>query len=295
MIWGTIIAWYLFLAGLGAGAYIFSCLIEKLYPQHLKMRKIARYIAPLAVMVGLVLLIFDAKAGLFHPWRFLLLIANLHSVMSWGVIFLALFIVIALLIALAEFKSWVLPRWLIVLQLVLAVSVATYTGVLLGVVRTFPLWNNPLLPLLFLISALGAGAACSILASFVWARSECLDLHKLEALHLALPVIELVCLVALLFMTAYDSQSAALQSVLGLLVGKYAPVFWICLIAVGLLAPFILELVCARSAQRAHESKGSQQDKLKWYVLAANIGVLIGGFSLRYLIVVSALPVHIVS
>ncbi len=287
MIWGTIIAWYLFLAGLGAGAYIFSCLIEKLYPQHLKMRKIARYIAPLAVMVGLVLLIFDAKAGLFHPWRFLLLIANLHSVMSWGVIFLALFIVIALLIALAEFKSWVLPRWLIVLQLVLAVSVATYTGVLLGVVRTFPLWNNPLLPLLFLVSALSAGAAITIGLTALKAPDEALNLHRLSAMHLALPVVEVVFIVVLLFMTAYDSQSAALQTVKLLVAGKYALIFWAGLIILGLVVPFALELY-------SHKHEG-QQESLKTLTILAQICVLIGGFTLRYLVVVSALPVHIVS
>lgn len=287
MIWGTIIAWYLFLAGLGAGAFIFSSMVERVYPQYVTMRKAGRYIAPIAVIIGLVLLIFDARAGLFHPWRFLLLIANFHSVMSWGVVFLSLFIVLALLIAFAEFKNWSIPRWMVVVEVILSISVATYTGVLLGVVRTFPLWNNPLLPLLFLVSALSAGAAITIGLTALKAPDEALNLHRLSAMHLALPVVEVVFIVVLLFMTAYDSQSAALQTVKLLVAGKYALIFWAGLIILGLVVPFALELY-------SHKHEG-QQESLKTLTILAQICVLIGGFTLRYLVVVSALPVHIVS
>ena len=39
---------------------------------------------------------FDATAGLHHPLRFALLLTNFGSVMTWGVVILAAFTVVAL-------------------------------------------------------------------------------------------------------------------------------------------------------------------------------------------------------
>ena len=75
-IWDSIIAWYLFLAGLGGGAFATSAFLHWRHPHAVTMRKIGHLIAPIAVAVGLVLLMFDAKGGLFHPWRFALLLHN---------------------------------------------------------------------------------------------------------------------------------------------------------------------------------------------------------------------------
>ena len=48
------------------------------------MRKIGHIIAPIVVIIGLVLLMFDAKAGLYNPLRFALLLTNFGSVMTWA-------------------------------------------------------------------------------------------------------------------------------------------------------------------------------------------------------------------
>ena len=45
------------------------------------------------LIVGLVLLMFDAKAGLHNPLRFALLLTNFGSVMTWGVVILAAFVI----------------------------------------------------------------------------------------------------------------------------------------------------------------------------------------------------------
>ena len=55
-IWGPIISWYLFLAGLGAGAFITSAFLGWRHPEATSMQKMGRIIAPIAVAVGLVLL-----------------------------------------------------------------------------------------------------------------------------------------------------------------------------------------------------------------------------------------------
>ena len=84
-IWGGIIAWYLFLAGLGGGAFITSAFLKWTRPEATTMRRIGHIVAPVAVCIGLVLLMFDAKAGFLNPLRFALLLSNFGSVMTWEI------------------------------------------------------------------------------------------------------------------------------------------------------------------------------------------------------------------
>ena len=88
-IWSGIIACYLFLGGLGGGAFATSAFLAWRHPEAVTMRKLGHWIAPIVVIVGLVLLMFDAKAGLHNPLRFALLLTNFGSVMTWGVVILA--------------------------------------------------------------------------------------------------------------------------------------------------------------------------------------------------------------
>ncbi|GAL21145.1 NrfD protein [Vibrio maritimus] len=45
----------------------------------------------------------------------------------------------------------------------LAIVLAAYTGFLLSALKTYPMLNNPVLPILFLFSSLSSGAAASLL------------------------------------------------------------------------------------------------------------------------------------
>ena len=162
-IWGAIIAWYLFLAGLGGGAFVTSAFLGWRHPEAVSMRKIGHLVAPIVVIIGLCLLMFDAKAGLMNPLRFALLLTNFGSVMTWGVVFLGGFTVISLVVVVLDFVKKRVPVWLDIAGVVFGVAVAMYTGALLGVCKTFPLWNNALLPILFLVSAMSTGAASVLL------------------------------------------------------------------------------------------------------------------------------------
>lgn len=288
-VWGVPIALYLFLAGLGGGAFITSAFSQWMYPESTMVRKIGRLIAPIAVAVGLVLLMFDAKAGFMNPLRFALLLHNPFSVMTWGVVFLAVFEVIALVAAILEIRSKAVPRWLNRTGVVFGFAVAAYTGVLLGVVKTFPLWNNPLLPVLFVVSALSTGAASVMLGSLFACRSEFERMWNLKKVHFFLPVIELALVCALLFITGYVSVPAH-DTVSSLMLGKYALAFWVGLIAVGLVIPTCIEAYPIYVTKRIETGAAS-----KWLSIGGECGVLIGGFLLRLLIILAALPVTIVS
>ena len=239
-IWGAIIAWYLFLAGLGGGAFVTSAFLGWRHPEAVSMRKIGHLVAPIVVIIGLCLLMFDAKAGLMNPLRFALLLTNFGSVMTWGVVFLGGFTVISLVVVVLDFMKKRVPVWLDIAGVVFGVAVAMYTGALLGVCKTFPLWNNALLPILFLVSAMSTGAASVLLIGIFRHADEFNRVGVLKKFHFCLPVIELVLIAALMFITCTNS-TAGWNSVMSLLVGGYAPLFWIGLVLIGLVLPTALE------------------------------------------------------
>ena len=191
-IWSGIIACYLFLAGLGGGAFITSAFIRWRHPEAVRMRVYGHIIAPVAVIIGLVLLMFDATAGLQNPLRFALLLSNFNSVMTWGVVFLACFMVVSIIVLVMDILKKSVPRWLEIVGAVFGVCVAMYTGALLGVCKTFPLWNTALLPVLFLVSAMSAGAASVLFVSIFAHADEFNRVGVLKKFHFCLPIIALI-------------------------------------------------------------------------------------------------------
>jgi formate-dependent nitrite reductase membrane component NrfD len=289
-VWGGFIAWYLFLAGLGGGAFVFAALLNWKFPALKRIRRCALIIAPAAIIIGLLLLIFDAEGGLKNPLRFALLLTNFGSVMTWGVVFLASFVIIALIALLLDVRGYSIPSWLNVLGVIFALCVALYTGALLGVCKGFPLWNTALLPILFLVSALSAGGAIVLLAGALLAPEEFHQIKSLKKAHYVLPVIELVLLASLLFITFFNSTAGA-ASVLNLISGPYAIAFWVVLVGLGLVLHLLVE-----GKLLFFSSEEVEEGTVARYTSAAmSIFVLAGGFLLRLLVVIAALPISIVS
>mgnify|MGYP002512024053 CR=1 FL=1 len=289
-IWGSIIAWYLFLAGLGAGAFATSAFLSWRHPEAVAMRKMGHLIAPIAVAVGLVLLMVDAEAGLHNPMRFMLLLGNFGSVMTWGVVFLSVFMVIAVAALVLDILKRPVPGWLENVGAVLALCVAVYTGCLLGVCKTFPLWNNALLPILFLVSAMSTGMAAVLCVAIFRHPEEFNRVGVFKKFHFCLPIIELVLVASLLFVTASNASPAGWESVMNLVGGDCALAFWFLFILVGLVLPTALETwLLFFSPKEFEESR-----KAHWISFASDAGVLIGGFVLRLMIVSAALPITIV-
>lgn len=289
-IWGTIIAWYLFLAGLGGGAFITSAWIRLRNPACTHLIRAGRIIAPAVVIVGLCLLMADAAAGFAHPLRFVLLLTNFGSVMTWGVVFLAVFVVVALIALVLDLLHRDVPQWLDILGAVMGLCVAAYTGCLLGVCQGFPLWNTALLPILFLVSAVSTGMAAVLLVGAIAFPGEFNTVVPLKKFHFWLPVVELVLVAALLFITAANPSEAGLASVMALLAGNWAVAFWLLFVIVGLVLPTVLECWMLWFAKPELEDSRTGQT----ISAVSDAGILIGGFVLRLIIVSAALPVTIV-
>ncbi len=282
-VWDVPIALYLFLAGLGGGAFITSALAAWRHPNATIARKAGRWIAPIAVAVGLVLLMLDARAGFQNPLRFALLLHNTGSVMTWGVYFLAIFEVIALIVLIMEIIHKKVPHWLDLLGSIFGICVGAYTGCLLGVVHTFPLWNNAILPVLFLVSAVSTGMASVMLVTVIESPKEEESLTSVNAIHYWLPIAEVVLVAAMLFIVN-TAGAQAHATVVSLLAGQFAPMFWIGFILIGLVIPIIIDSI----------GKFGKKPNPQFADVCSFVGVLIGGYLLRYLIVTAALPVTIV-
>ena len=285
MVWGPMIAWYLFLAGASAGAFLTSAFVEVKYPESVKMRVAGRIIAPIFLGIGLVMLMLDAEAGLHNPLRFFWLIANPGSVMTLGVYFICVFMPVALVSALLEVLKKPVPKWLTWVGIVFAFAVAAYTGFLLGVVKAFPLWNNAVLPILFVVSALSAGLAATSLVGLLVDRERFEQMWLIKKSHVILSAIEMVVLATMLVIVSAGSVEGA-ASVYSLVAGQYAPAFWGGIVLLGLVAPFIIEGYPVFITKRVETSMTSMVVSV-----IGEAGVLVGGFMLRLLVVVSALPV----
>ena len=285
MVWDAIIAIYLFLAGLGAGAFALGALTNWAKTPAPTMKKVAFIVAPVAVAVGTLMLVVDAHAGLMNPLRFFGLVANLGSVMAWGVIILSAFLVVSIvdLIVLLVKKST--PKALDIVGAVLAVCVAAYTGVLLGDAGVaFPLWNMAVLPILFIVSAASTGIAVTLLITRFVAADEAAALPWLGKAGLVLPVLELALVIVLLAvagMAGGSAGAAGAASVANLVSGPYAVAFWLGFVVIGLAVPFVLEFMSRR---------GSQSKALP---VAGEACVLVGGFMLRYLVIMAAVAVAV--
>ncbi|KUO71238.1 MAG: polysulfide reductase [Desulfosporosinus sp. BRH_c37] len=284
--WGLMIVIYLFTAGLSAGSMITSNLAF-LYggKDFERVGRFGAYISPFPISLGLGVLLLDLGSP-FNFYR-LFLTLQVRSPMSYGSWAILLFTglsVIYLYLWLPEkyqivgrrksSEKW--KKWLAIFMPFLSVGVASYTGLLLNA-AVRPLWNAPLLPVLFLVSALSTGVASVILLSTLspWQRARHQELHVLTKADAALIILECLIILIMILMGSFNSVSVAMAFG-SLLFGQYALIFWFLIAGLGLILPFALELM-------------ELKDKIpvRWALpvtVSSSFLVLFGGFFVRYII-----------
>ena len=304
LVWGMPVILYLFLAGLGAGIVTVSASVllrgggGGFGGRHFAIARYGALIGPVPVIVGTGLIVFE----LGRPFRALNLFKVINlSPMSIGSWLLAAFIVLSLVYALL-FLPWpsiVRDRlqparealaWLCV---PLGIAVAVYTGVMLGAMPARPFWNSPILAMLFLISALSTGIATITLAQAILYRvppnnpaAKRLFHHSgylLAASDVMLIGFELL-VIFLFVMFAHLTVGNVKYAVAAILPGgDLAGIFWIWVVLVGLLIPALVELVFVVPRLLYHHDYQAPRA----VEIAMPIAVLIGGFMLRYVVVVA--------
>lgn len=314
--WGWLPAIYLFLGGLGAGAFLVAAVFELTNKRYqfdsCPVTLVGATMPGPVVALGTVLLIFDLGAGLQEPWRIFYMLFHFTSVMTWGVWILSVFIPLSFIYGFLEIvdsypAAWKRikgQKWLAFLNhlsvrrakrivagvgSVFAVGVALYTGILISAVGpAIPFWSTsilpfipiPMLPLLFLVSALSTGVGLTVdLAATLSVVHVHERVHRLPLIHLAMIGIETL-LLGLLLITAFIEGGAAAQSAHDIVIGPHSIVFWILIVLPGFVFPFIVHAYAAGLG--GHSALSG---------LGSGIGIVVAGLFLRYLIIVSGIPV----
>jgi formate-dependent nitrite reductase membrane component NrfD len=156
-----------------------------------------------------------------------------------------------------------------VLAGIMAFGVAVYSGFVVGYVGGIKIWNSAIVPILFVIAGLTGGLAVLLLTSLGENASR---LIATANVMLVMLVIYAVFMAIYLWATTYDSV-AARDSVMRVLKGNIAPVFWIGVVIIGIIIPIAVTAPFALA----------QQASAAGFVIAA-ICAILGGVALRYTI-----------
>ena len=303
--WEWLIVIYLFLGGLGAGAYLTSYAAGRGWLGNSPaLQRAGYFIAAPIVAFGTVLLVFDLGQGLKKPWLLIGLLSNFSSVMTWGVYILALFICVGLVVAFFVWKKKAIPGVLEHLGALLAFSTCAYTGLLVAVVEAIPFWNTYVMPVLFVVSAISTGLSITVLVSNIIDKGVHSDEYKISKLHFYLVSVEII-LVAFIFSMANAGGGVKAASAAQAISGGLALWFWLFLVVLGLVVPLLISAFAVRklgrsahTGQALHAAAGSgnavaleQGQGLANVLLLSDALVVLGGFVLRYVVIFAALPI----
>lgn len=307
--WGWLIVIYLFLGGLGAGAYLTSYAAGKGWLGNSPaLQRAGYFISAPVVAFGTLLLVFDLGQGLKKPWLLIGLLLNPRSVMTWGVYILATFILVGLVVAYFALKKKEAPKILVNIGAVLALATGAYTGLLIAVVKAFPFWNTYLMPVLFVVSALSTGLSITILLGHILEKDLKTEEHRVTKIHLWLVGTEIVLLTILLGLMLSGSNGAVAATSASMLIsGSLAIPFWVILVGLGLVGPL---LVCIYGLRKLAPAKGGrilQPDLVPAVsesavalegahgvtnvLLLSDVAVVLGGFVLRYVVIFAGIPI----
>lgn len=204
--WSPDIPQYFFFTGIGAAAFLISAMTYVFGDEHY------RPIAKLSLIVAFTVMVaapLNLIADLGQQGRFYSMLYHMHSTspMSWGSVFLPTYTLLIALEGIFVFRAgfankarqasgWKqnLYTWLAlgekevtpqtekrdqkwsyilgVIGILFAIAVEVYTGYILGVVRARPMWHTPLMPIIFLVSAMVSGIAFMLVLTWIMVRDE---------------------------------------------------------------------------------------------------------------------------
>lgn len=279
--WPVLIALYLYLAGVSGGVFAASVAASYLGERYRNTARWGALLAPWPVLIGTVLLVID----LGSPLRFWMLLVkvNPRSVMSMGTFVITIFSIIAILYWWHQLYTekkvgfTLLPesglKAIRFAGIPLAVALGTYTGFLLNASIAITLWNNGVLPLIFLASSLSTGVAAVMLAVAVSGRWDSVK-NEVKGLALADAILiglELFALAA--YVWSLHVGNLKQQAALDFLNANYGLWFWGGVWAIGLLIPLGFKVI-------------SRDETVAKAVLNGTL-VLTGGLILRIIIVLA--------
>ena len=264
--WGGAYAFYFFTIGISAALFFLSSL-SWFRQEFAPLRRRAAYASFVLLVVSGVLLIGD----LSQPGRFfhilLLNYLNFTSPLAWGALNLVLFALVSVAYVIALHRDHVpAGKALAIVGSLLALCLPIYTGYDLTVHQNRPVWNTPLIPVLFVALSLVSGAA----VAFLLVRGDAVLAKVLRSIMLWSSAAVAAMLVSMMGTTAYGGVGAELTFML-MTEGRLGFVFIGLGMVVGTLLPIALMLLPQKRPQM---------------VAVAAMLLLVGGFALRYSILI---------
>ena len=317
--WGLPVIGYLFLAGVGAGALTVSSSVllrgggGGFGGDNVKIARYGALLAPPLLIIGTGMLILELgtfEAAMEHGdfgrfFRFINLFLTINlSPMSIGSWILAFCILASLGYAYTfiaqgdepDKKTVNLRRGLAWIGVPLGIAVALYTGVLLGAMPSRPFWNSPVLAVLFLMSSLSTGVAAILLLKAIFggnshaSESEPMNdgqfaksaylLAASDTLLIGFEVLVIFSFIMFAMLTIGNQAQAMAIILPG---GALAGLFWVGVVLVGLILPVLVELRYVIPTLLHHRPFAMPRN----LEIAVCLVVLIGGFMLRYVVVVA--------
>lgn len=268
MPWSGAYSIYFFLIGISAAMFFFSAL-SWYRPEFKEIRQSADNISFALLAVSGILLIED----LSQPLRFLNMLNPAYlqftSPLAWGSLCLSSFgaVSVAYFYTIHKSKNESLAKKLAVVGALLGLGLPIYTGFDLTVHQNRPVWNTPLMPVLFVALSLLSAAA---LATFISKGEKLLVMLRRIMLWTGGAVAAM--LVSLLGTTAYGGAASELTFMF-MTSGSLGMIF----IGLGIVLGTVLPMGVLLT------NMGKQHGGL---MLAGTL-LLVGGLALRYSILIS--------
>lgn len=281
---GGLIAIDLFLGGTGAGIFFISFIMD-LMNRFQNITKIGAITGLILVLMGTLILFLD----LGNKSRLYRLFSNPSSWVARGTCFITGFVIFGIVYSVF---SWSLFSWILLDKTTLLGKVVggiaaffsfmtmLYTGMLFSTMKRIPLWNTPVLPLLFFFSSLYTAMAFLLLIGGLLVGIPVEGLHLLAMIEITFILLQLLLLGVFLWASGYNTTTTV-ESIR--LLKK--PLFNIGVIIFGLIIPLGLLIY-----YNVVDNGGMLT------ILLAALLLIEGGFLLRYCIIKAGirLPLHTV-
>jgi protein NrfD len=265
--WEMSIIWYFFLGGIAGGAYFTAAIADNFGSRRDQTVARVGYLLslPLVAVCG-VLLIVDLGV----PTRFMNMMLNFKfwdpmSIGAWAVGVFGAFTFVSSVLSFTSSESVAaFRRKISLIGMLFGFFLAGYTGVLLSN-SALPFWaDSRLMGALFLASGGSTGMAAVALIMFITGGSIGETWHKIEVADRFSMLVEM--LVLAIFLALLGSAAQPITS------GHLGPLFWGGLVGAGLILPLVLNLFGGR---------------VRALGVVSAVLVLVGGFILRYVVVMS--------
>ena len=265
--WEMSIVWYFFLGGIAGGAYFTAAIADNVGSRRDQTVARVGYLLslPLVAVCGVLLI-----ADLGVPKRFMNMILHFKfwdpmSIGAWAVGIFGAFAFVSSVLSFTSSESMAqLRRRISLVGMLFGFFLAGYTGILLSN-SAMPFWGDSrLMGALFLASGGSTGMAAVALIMFLTGRSVGEAWHKIEVADRYSMLVEMLVLALFLGLLGAAAQPIT--------TGHFARLFWGGLVGAGLIVPLLLNVFGSR---------------VRALGLVSAVLVLVGGFILRYVVVMS--------